>query len=214
MPAIIETTVYQIDELSDEARETARDWYRRHGFDYEWYDFAYDDFERICAILGIDIHTRPVRLFGGGSRRQPCIFFSGFWNQGDGACFAGDYRYAKGAATAIRRYAPKDAALHRIADGLTAVQRRNFYQLSARATHGGRYYHEYCMEIAVERDSPVVQDMTPDAEDGVAEALRDLARWLYARLEEEYEQITADAAVDAVILANEYSFTAGGERFG
>jgi hypothetical protein len=31
------------------------------------------------------------------------------------------------------------------------------------------------MRIAVERDSPVGQDMTPDAEDIVTEALRDLA---------------------------------------
>lgn len=214
MPAIIETTVYPINELSDEAREKARDWYRRHGLDYAWYDFAYDDFVRICAILGIELRTRSVGLYGGGSRRQPCIWFTGFWSQGDGACFEGDYRYTKGAAAAIRQYAPKDVELHRIADALAAVQRRNFYQLSARVTHRGRYYHEYCMEIGVERDNAVVQEMTPDAEDEVTEALRDLARWLYARLEQEYEHLTSDAVVDDVILANDYSFTGGGERFG
>jgi hypothetical protein len=25
---------------------------------------------------------------GGGTRAKPCIWFSGFWSQGDGACYA------------------------------------------------------------------------------------------------------------------------------
>ncbi len=214
MSEIIETIVYQIGKLSGEARKKAREWYREGGLDYEWWEFAYDDFERICDVIGIELRTTSVRLYGGGTRRKPCIWFSGFWSQGDGACFEGDYSYAKGAVAAIRAYAPKDAELHRIADALAEVQRRNFYQLSARAAHRGRYYHEYCMEVGVTRDSPVVQNMTPDAEDAVTEALRDLARWLYARLEEEYEHLTSDEAVDEVIAMNEYSFTAVGERFG
>lgn len=214
MPEIIETTVYQIDELSDEAREKARLWYRRGGFDYEWWDFVYDDFERICTILGVELHTRPVRLCGGGTRRKPSIWFSGFWSQGDGACFEGDYSYAKHSSAAIRAYAPTDEELHRIADALAEIQRRNFFQLRACATHRGRYYHEYCMEISVERDSPVYQEMTATAEDDVTEALRDLARWLYRQLEEEFDGLNSDEAVDEAIAANEYSFTAEGRRFG
>lgn len=214
MPAIIETAVYQIDELSDAAKEKARGWYRETGFDYDWYDFVYEDFERVCDILGINLDTVAVRLFGGGTRRKPCIWFSGFWSQGDGACFEGAYGYAKGASGKIRGYAPMDAELHRIADALGSIQRRNFYQLGARIAHRGRYYHEYSMDIAVERDSPVAQEMTADAEDNVREALHDLARWLYGRLDDEYEQLTTDEAVDEVIRLNEYSFTAAGVRFG
>lgn len=214
MPEIIETTVYQIDELSDEAREKARDWYRQGGFDYEWYEFVYDDFERICEIIGVELRTVAVRLYGGGTRQKPCIWFSGFWSQGDGACFEGDYSYAKGSCAAIRAYAPKDEALHRIADALADIQRRNFFQLSARAAHRGRYYHEFSMAISVERDSPVYQQMTKGAEADVSEALRDLARWLYRRLEAEFEGLNSDEAVDEAIAANEYSFTADGRRFG
>src|SRR3546814_2772659 len=55
---------------------------------------------------------------------------SDLWNQGDGACFEGNYSYARGASAAIRRYAPKDVELQRIADALGAIQRRNFYQRS------------------------------------------------------------------------------------
>ena len=70
------------------------------------------------------------------------------------------------------------------------------------------------MDIAVERDSPVVQDMTADAEDDVKEALRDLARWLYGRLQNEYEHLTSDEAIDEMIRLNEYGFTEDGVRFG
>ena len=214
MPEIIETTVYSLDELSDASKEKARDWYREGGFDYDWFEFVYDDFERVCAILGIRLDTRTVRLYGGGTRQKSCIWFSGFWSQSDGACFEGRYSHAKAAPRKIREYAQKDDDLHRIADALQEIQRRNFYQLHAAVSHRGRYYHEYCMAISVERDSPTYQDMTPDAEDAIAEALRDLARWLYCRLEREYDYLTSDEAVDEVITANEYTFTEPGSRFG
>ena len=214
MPEIIETTVYRLDELSEAAKEKARAWYREGAFDHDWFEFVYDDFERICEILGVELKTRAVRLMGGGTRKKPCIWFSGFWSQGDGACFEGRYGHAKGARRKIRDYAPKDGELHRIADALQAIQRRNFYQLHAAIAHRDRYYHEYTMAIAVERDSPIYQDMTADAEEAVTEALRDLARWLYRQLEREYEYLTSDAVVDEAILANEYTFTAVGRRFG
>ncbi|RJE87173.1 antitoxin of toxin-antitoxin stability system [Paracoccus onubensis] len=214
MPEIIETTVYRLDELSDEAKDKARAWYREGGFDYDWYDAVYEDFQQIAEILGIDFKTRTIRLMGGGSRQEPRIFFSGFWSQGDGASFESYYAYRKNATVEIRSYAPLDSILHGIADALQAIQRRNFYQLRADVSHRGHYYHEYCMAVSVERDSPTGQGMTADAEEIVIEALRDLARWLYRKLEREYEYLTSDEAVDETITANEYTFTADGRRFG
>lgn len=214
MPETIETTVYRLAELSGAAKDNARAWYRDGGFDYDWYDGVYEDFQRIAAILGIRLKTRSVRLMGGGSRQDACIWFRGFWSQGDGASWEGFYAYRKAASAEIRSYAPQDTVLHRIADALAAVQKRNFYQLRAEASHRGHYYHEYCMSIAVERDSPTWQDMTADAEDVVIDALRDLARWLYHQLEREYEYLSSDEAVDETIIANEYTFTEAGRRFG
>lgn len=214
MPEIIETTVYRLDELSDAAKDKARAWYREGGFDYDWYDAVYEDFQRITEILGLKLKTRAVRLMGGGTRQEPCIWFRGFCSQGDGACFESWYSYQKHGPRRIREYAPQDTELHRIADALQAIQRRNFYQLRADASHRGHYYHEYCMSITVERDSPTWQDMTADAEEAVIEALRDLARWLYRQLEREYEHQTSDAVVDETIAANDYTFTASGRRFG
>jgi hypothetical protein len=214
MAEIVETIVYQLSELDETAKERARDWYRERALDHDWHECVYEDFEAVCAILGVQLKTDHVRLMGGGTRGKPRIYFRGFWSQGDGACFEAYYRYATKAAAAIRRHAPKDCELHRIADTLQAAQKCNFYQLKADAAHRGRYYHEYCMTIAVERDSPTYQAMTADAEDAVSEALRDLARWLYRRLENEYEFQTSDAVLDEAIEANGYSFTEDGCRFG
>ena len=214
MPRIVETTVYTIEELSEAGRERARAWYRETCLDYEWYDFVYEDFQAICGILGMALRTSPVRLHGGGTRDKPHLFFRGFASQGDGASFEGSYAHARGAARAIRSHAPGDAELHRIADALQAAQRRNFFQLHGSIRQRGNYCHEYTMAIEVERDSPTWQPMTNGAEDTVIEALRDLARWLYRQLRQEYEHLTSDAAIDETVAANAWTFRAGGERFG
>ena len=138
----------------------------------------------------------------------------GFSSQGDGASFEGTFSHAKGAARAIRTHAPKDEELHRIADELQAVQKRNFYQLGGSIRTRGSYCHEHSMAIEIERNSPTWQPMTDGAEDTVIEALRDLARWLYRQLEREYEYLTSDAAVDEAIAINGFTFTAEGRRFG
>lgn len=172
------------------------------------------DFGRICEILGIEVKTTPVRLMGGSTRQRPCVWFSGFWSQGDGACFEDHLSYARGASQKIRDYASQDATLHGIADRLQAIQRRNFYQLAAEVSYRGRYSHEYTMSVEVTRDSPVWQPPTEGTEEIVIEALRDLARWLYRQLEAEYDHLTSDDAVEDAIVGNEYTFTEEGRRFG
>ena len=214
MPRIVETTVYELEELSNEAKEKARSWYRCNGVHDEWHDAVFDDFETICRILGIELRTDPVPLMGGGVRDKPRIFFQLSFSQGDGASFEGWFGHAQGAIRGIRAHAPQDAELHRIADALQAMQRRNFYQLGATIRLRGRHCHGQSMEIAVDRDSPTGQPMTAESEDTVIQALRDLARWLYLQIRNEYEYLTSDAAVDEAISANEWTFTAQGKRFG
>jgi len=214
MPDVIETTVYTFEELDERAQERARDWYRQASAHDDWHATVFEDFERICEILGVDLATRPVRLFGGGTRTKPCIWFSGFASQGDGACFEGSYSYRKGASRAIRAYAPRDERLAAIADELQQIQRKNLYALEARIAHRGRYYHEHSMEISVERSSDRDQPSTADAEEGVSEALRDLAQWLYRQLEQEYDHQMSSEVVDEGIIANGCTFTEAGCRFG
>ena len=214
MPEVISMTVYRLNELHEGAKDRARAWYREAGFDHDWYDAVYEDFQRIAEILGIQLKTRTTRLVGGRTRQDPCIWFSGFWSQGDGAAWEGVYSYRKSAAAKLRAYAPKDKTLHRIAETLQAAQRQNFYQLSAKVTHRGNYYHAYSMDIAVSRDGPFSQEIVGDAEAIIEDALRDLANWLYRQLEREYDYLTSDEAVDETLIANGYTFTEEGRRFG
>ena len=213
MPRIVKTTVYELKELSEAARERARAWYRESCLDWDWHEYVYEDFETVCGLLGVTLRTSPVPLMGGGTRQMPDIFFRGFWSQGDGASFQGTYAYAPGAGRAIRAYAPRDTELHEIADALADIQRRNFYQLTVDIRQRGPYYHEYTMTVDVERDSPTGQQPTSDAQGAITEALRDLARWLYRRLEREYDYQSSDPVVDETIAANDWTFTAEGQAF-
>ena len=143
-------TLFQFDELTDSAKRKARDWYREAsaGDDFGA-ECVYEDAAQCAEIMGIDLRTRQAKLMNGGTRMDPCIYYSGFWSQGDGACFEGSYEYAKGAAKAIRAHAPVDKELHRIADELQELQRANFYRLTATMRHRGRYYHSGCMDVDV-----------------------------------------------------------------
>lgn len=214
MPQIIATTVYHLTELPEGAKDRARAWYRQGGFDHDWYAAAYEDFQRIAEILGIRLNTRTVRLVGGRTREDPCIWFTGFSSQGDGASWTGTYAYRKSAAADLRAYAPQDHTLHGIAERLQAAQRQNFYQLSAKVAHRGNYYHAYSMDITVTRGSPSSQEVVEDAEAILVDALRDLANWLYRQLEQEYDYLTSDESVDETLIANGYTFTEEGRRFG
>lgn len=200
MPEVKEIVVYSFDELSDEAKERAREWWRKDALDYNWWEFIYGDASRMGTILGIDLNTKPVKLMNGSTRYDPCIFFSGFSSQGDGACYEGTYSYAKGAAKKIRKEAPKDTDLHEIADALQSIQHHHRYQLTAKMVHRGHYYHSGCMYIDVDGDAEELE-----------QPLRDFADWIYRQLETEHDYQMSDESVDENIRANGYEFTEEGE---
>ena len=214
MSRIISTTVYTLDELSDAARENARNWYREHALNDDWYQNVFDEFTGICNILGVDIKLYRIPLLSGGSRQHHCIWFSGFCHQGSGAAFEGDYAYQPQAVYRIREHYPEDADLHHIADLLQTIQLHNSGELRATIRHHGQHIHESCMTVMVERHSPSGQDMTTDSEEAITEAIRVLARWLYDWLESEYGWQTSPAIVDDDIIDGKYTFTASGQRFG
>jgi len=189
-------TIYTFDELSDEAKERAINDWNAEGLDYQWWDFVYNDAKEIGKLMGIQIEN---------------IYFSGFWSQGDGACFEGYYAHEKGSVKAVKGYAPQDRELHRIARDLSKVQRPYFYGLEASVRHQGRYSHEFCTVINVEdrRDYPA--DDISAGQEGIAEVLRDLMRWIYRTLEKEYEYQTSEENVSELLRINEYEFTAAGK---
>lgn len=179
--------------------------------DHDWWDAVYADFESVCKILGIELDA---------TKYGPDIMFSGFWSQGDGASWAGAYRafhYEAGwkhrvntydeAPAKIREYAPKNEELHRIADELCFLA-RIYYPAYARVTRSCHYCHAYTMSLSVYEplvcyEEDYADEVHRHVEDTLTDLFRDLADWLYARLEQEYNYLTSDEAVWDTIEANE-----------
>ena len=199
----IEITAYQFAELSDKAKQKALEKMYDINVHDDWFDSVYEDFKMICECLGITLNSRRSGKFD-----EPCIYFSGFSSQGDGACFEGSYSYVKGASKAIRDHAPQDKKLHAIADQLQALQKRNFYSLEGWTKQFNHNY--YSMSVGCERSD--CKELANDTEDDFKSLMEDLANWLYRQLETEYEYQTSEAAIIETIEANEYEFDENGKR--
>ena len=196
--------IYSFTELSDSAKEYARQQYRIYDLDYEWWDAVYEDAKMCGKLLGIEIDR---------------IYFSGFSSQGDGACFEGCYSYRPGWRKALRSAIGGQslAKLEAIGDALQDAQRPAFYRLTASTRHDGHYCHSGCMDVTVDAsDTPNVRfsmfdDYGNEFYEGVRDELRRFADWIYAQLSEEYDWLTSDEAIDEALIANEYEFTENGE---
>lgn len=211
---ILETPLYHFDQLSDKAKQVALDKYRESQVDHDWWDAVYEDAETMAGYLGITIDTRKQ------GHRQVAIYFSGFSSQGDGACFEGSYAYRKNGLRELKSAAPagyKDketgkwvvqegnTELHRICKGLQDVQRKYFYKLEAVVKQRGHYQHSGCTSIEVTHADSMYRDIG-DAEDDIAQLLRDFMDWIYSQLEKEYDYLTSDEAVKESIESNELEF--------
>ena len=171
--------------------------YREINVNYKWWDSTYDDFNRICEILGIEL-----------DRHEPS--FSGFWCQGDGASFTGDFspRHILDAPEKMRTYASKDEELHRIADKLADLNLIYLAKFWGRISRSNSLYvHSNTMiseiEIWDEEEGFWSQDVFDIVESEFQQLMRDLADWLYSTLDREYDHLTSDEAVWESIVANE-----------
>jgi hypothetical protein len=223
----IETTVFKFTELGDAAKERAREWYRRGlGEDNYFAESVIEDAAIIADLMGIDLRKRSVRLMGGGTRQEPAIHWSGFWSQGDGACFEGDWHACNvkpGAVAAHVGDSEQCREVKRIAAELERLA-LEWPDLRFVCRHSGHYSHEHSVSFDVDgltkgdgegdfRDLTAEEQASADStEEDLKEAARDFMRWIYRQLEQEYEYTRSDEQVDESIIANEYEFTEDGER--
>lgn len=194
--------IYKFSELSNDAKERARDWYRQNGLDYEWYDFTIEEWKELAGLLGIEIDN---------------IYFSGFSSQGDGACFTGSYSYRKGWKQAIKKETGGELyrKLENIGDQLQEEQKKYFYGITASIHHTGRYCHEQSVTVSVDPGEHIsgYWSDTCDMEENITDTLRELMQDIYYSLQSEYEYLTSDEAIDEAITANEYEFTESGDFY-
>jgi len=201
--------LYQFDELSDSAKEKARQWWR----DCESQEFgSFGDLtesaETAAKLLGIEFGWHDVPLHGGGRRSEPNIYWQ-LHTQGSGASFEGRYSYSVGSAKNIRSEFG-DETLHKIADDLVALQKKYGYKLSATIAANGRDVHKYAMSLdCVKRNGHVC---ATDDDDALLELMRDFADWIYKGIDDEWTYRMSDENVDDAIRANEYDFRENGDR--
>ena len=192
--------LFSFDELSDEAKEKARDWWRDGGLDYEWYDGVYEHQMELIKEAGFDIDK---------------IYFSGFWSQGDGAMF---------------EYSEIDEKLfHEFVDGLNlSPMRKNWLKtqgyVTGRGKHRGHYYHSGCCSHdinlepnfswwAAETLTDWISGFQEDFKDFVMDKYGDLCSELYKALKEEHDWLNSDEQVDGTIRCNEYEFLEDGTTY-
>lgn len=201
MPRINETKVYQFDELTDDAKERARQWYR---------DCTSEDFNDFHGDCVIDDAKECFKLLG---IRVDRVFYSGFWSQGDGACFEGAFYASDFQPGKLEEHAPKDEELHRIAKQFQELVSQLPHS-SFQVKHHGHYSHSHCTEFDIDLGLDEDEDVLPvtfDEED-IKELARDCMDWIYSQLQKEFEYQNADEQVDESIRANEYEFTEDGRR--
>lgn len=206
----IETKLFAFDELSEDAKKKVleNDRYRNVEYGLEWWYWAYEDFKQILEILG----------FTQNNVGSSDIYFSGFWSQGDGACFYNySWSYGKGMAKAMREYATRDKDLNRIAKDLQEIARRSFYQISFtvdKVYGGGNYSHENTVTGNLPSWSEYQSENAYDLEEAFTEVVRDLCRWLYASLEREHDYLTSDECLLEQLSGDtSEEYTEEGERF-
>jgi hypothetical protein len=164
----------------------------------QWWDCVYSDFKEDMREVGIHVNR---------------IYFSGFWSQGDGACFEGGF--CSSGVYLDHHHKDQYPMIRKLMDvgGYIGTD----------CKHSGHYYHEHCTSFSTDHDTfyrtvecPTefheqivdswdrqLEDEVEAFEKDVIEQWRTYMRDLYRKLEEEYDYQTSDEAVWDTIEANE-----------
>ena len=189
---------WYFDELQPKAKERAvNDYASDFGQGYDWWEYTFEDAVTQFKTLGVATDVKQ-------------LYFAGFSSQGDGACFTGGYSYSRGSSKVIRSDT-NDTELHRVARELAAIQRRYFYRLTATVVKtSSQYAHERTVDVDCDSGQEGRDVEAGDAE-AVQELLRDLMRWLYKRLETEYDYQSCGEGAREYLRSEDYHFDEEGK---
>lgn len=185
-------TVYNFEELSNEAQEKALNTLHEINLDYEWYTFTIEDKEAALEAQGVD---------------NIDIQFSGFWSQGDGASITFNINDLK-----------KFMKHHKISNKFKLVY-NNEDVIVANVTRASypHYVHENMVRGDVSIHGYIDDDMTSEKinkleeqvnafEEWLTEYIRDESQELYKALEAEYSYLTSEEGIKETIEVNQYEF--------
>lgn len=226
-------SIFTFDELNDDAKENAREWWRNSSASDFDADYVLTDFCTYSRHLGFDVSDNGIS-------------YSGFWSQGDGASFEGQFCLSGYGLGPVKDYA-KDESLFGIERDIKK-SRHVFYRRLIRAVpcefmrdirsmftnrnacayvvisrSNSRYSHEMTMRSGggenvlddifyrlgdnVELcDVAAIEQACEEFAENILSDARSLAQHLYHSLEREYEWSMSDECVDESIIANECEF--------
>ena len=168
--------------LPESAQKDILDKHRDAHNDYEWWEGVYTNFKEDMANIGISVNQ---------------MFFSGFWGQGDGACFEGCISNWTKFLPTLTGYS---CFLHKdIYDTLIfGVKHRGYYYHSNSTAYSSDFdyvnpYEEntirwYAMEALIKECNEKLDDFWGACE----EAFKDHMDDLYKQLEKEHDYLTSD----------------------
>jgi arginyl-tRNA synthetase len=172
--------------------------------DHDWWDSTYDSFKDRMNDVGIEVEN---------------MHFSGFWSQGDGACFEG---YVSDWNKFLTHMGYEDAPLIKHAS----------HGWSFKVVHQGHYYHENCTSFTSDMPLPEnvddenfsidfsphhkvgeLRDMVwrtllckyneEKLHDEFVERFKSHMRTLYKELEDEYDHLTSETCILESLNAND-----------
>lgn len=199
MPRIIEKTVYTFDELSDKAKDRARDWWRESDHDYEWWDNVYEDFFVTLPILGFDVSRRNGKHYD--------ISFQ-LHVQGEGVGFDAYWEFKPDCVEKIKEHAPQDSDLLAMAEELVSIFRRTGPHVRGHIKQGSR--GAYIEDVYFEHVEDSYWDCHDDVIDDFKKLVKGLARWMLKQLDDEWRYRNSDEYVDECIIGNDYEFDEDG----
>lgn len=179
---------YSIGELKGEAKERAINDNRYINVDESWW------YEPI-----VEAWTEKLEKYG---FEDAHIYFTGFYSQGDGACFRANVNLVR-----LMRYLKASAPQIKKAGEL--LERGEIEAIILDL--GGHYSHERTKRFTFTEDEPadIINDIEPKAE-----ALRlKLCGQIYEELRAEYEGATENDAIEETLSVNEYAFLSDGRQF-
>lgn len=187
---VLQTKVCEFSELSKDAKAKAVESLRDINVDYcNWHDYIIKDYTKKLEALGY----RDIK-----------ILYSGFWSQGDGACYTATvdiYEWLK-----AHKLSNKYKALFNVSkEG----------GISAKISHSSLYYYSTSTsleESGIWEESEKVQAQYYEIEKLILAEREQLGNELYRGLESAYNEETEDDQVINTIEANEYRFLEDGTQ--
>ena len=221
---------FQFEELSPDIQEKVLNDYRETYSEYLsdwWYDDVIENFESKLENLGLETIV---------------CNFTGFWSQGDGASFTANVRDVKKFLMDEIKLKPgkwfdyqkEENEEDEIDDLISGFEELGINSKIIPLTpddfwisikrDSSRYYHENTISADLDVDEPVEgRDLDASQrkefnawlyslENSITKWAREKSKELYSELENEYESMTSDEAIQEWIDSMGYEFTRDGEK--